>query len=133
MFSLFETTVERELNIIVGKQASKLVFNEEEIKEKIKKLCLEYQYHEWEVDFVAIWEKVSFRCLEKIVPEAICDKSKEMITSGTIFSGDQNTAIIAMHTSLEKKALDFCREILYFMQEENTLTQPLSEVKDIVR
>ena len=55
----------------MGRQAGKLEFNEKEIKDKIKALCQEYQYQEWEVDFVAIWEKVSYRCLEKIVPETI--------------------------------------------------------------
>ena len=55
----------------MGKQATNLVFVEKEIKDKIKALCQEYQYQEWEVDFTAIWDKVSFRCLEKIVPESI--------------------------------------------------------------
>ena len=32
-----------------------------------------------------------------------------MIGPGSALSGDQTTNIIAMHTQLEKKALDFCR------------------------
>ena len=38
-----------------------------------------------------------------------------MITYGNFMSSDQTTNIIALHTSLEKKALDFCRNILFFM------------------
>jgi hypothetical protein len=67
--------------------------------------------------------------MEKIIPEVIESKSLSSVSSMGALSGDQTTSIIAIHTTLEKKALDFCREILYFLHEENTLTQPLSEIK----
>ena len=33
----------------------KMIFNPEKINTKIKQLCLEYQYNDWEVDFKDIW------------------------------------------------------------------------------
>ena len=61
-------TTENELNKILEQQSKNLVFEPEQINNKIKKLLQEHQYNEWEVDFSEIWDRVSFRCLEKVVP-----------------------------------------------------------------
>ena len=103
------------------------------MSDRIKDLCREHEYQEWEVDLGAIWEKVHYRCIDRISPQVIHDHSMAVATPG-LLTGDQTTSIIACHTALEKKALDFCRDISAFMQQDNNiLLQPLSQVKDIVR
>jgi hypothetical protein len=130
---MFETTAEKELNKEVDKQISTMSFKPEAIGQKIKSLCQEYQYNEWEINFKEIWDRVTFRCMEKVIPQYIEDKSAKCNHDCWIFSGDQTTNIIAYHTRMEKKIVTFCREILEYLHEDSTFSQPLSRIKDYVR
>lgn len=133
LFSLFESRVEHELNCLLDSHTATLTFREEQVSSRIKALCQEYHYNEWEVDFREIWERVSYRCVEKLIPGAIEEKSLRAVKGIGLLSGDSTTAIIAFHTNIEKKALNFCRDILAFLHDDNTFTQPLSQVKELVR
>ena len=51
-------------------------------------MCEEYQYKEYEVDFKDIWEKVSYRCIEKFIPQVIDEYSEKSVMNISVLSGD---------------------------------------------
>lgn len=52
-----------EINKELDKQVGKLKFDGEKLTEKIKALCKQFQYNEWELNTKEIIEKVSHRVL----------------------------------------------------------------------
>ena len=132
LFSLFERAAENALNKEMDKQVPTLVFKPSEVNKRIKAICQEYKYQEWEIDFNEIWERVCSRYIEKMIPLQVEEQSRKSVASTRPWNGDQTTHIIAKHMQLEKKTLDFCRDILQFLNQENTLSEPLDKIKATV-
>ena len=45
-----------------------IYFDGRQIDERIKKVCGEFQYNEWEINFKDMWEKISHRAINNKLP-----------------------------------------------------------------
>lgn len=79
-----------------------IYFDGKQIDEKIKKICKEFEYNEWEINFKDMWEKISYRAINQKLPERIEELSNAYVKGNSIWAGDRTTNILAFHRKLEK-------------------------------